>query len=226
MSRKRHILEIMLGIIVLFIPIFAFFNIRKIDLYTYCLNIFPMNVAYILNRLIIAIIIFCGLVLLTSCLRKKGKKTILFIVCIIIPFLIAPLPFVTSQWYQKRILYDKNSFDVFTNENPSLAKGNYVLCFFSEGCEYCEMATKKISTIQRRIGHSEAFKYVFYDDSDIVNSTNDIHSFDKIIVQTELFHKITHGRTPIIFFLHDGEVVQINSYMTIDEKRIKQFVSE
>ena len=228
MSRKSHISEIILGIIALTIPILAFLNIRKIDLYTYCLNIFPMNVAYILNRLIIGIFIFCGLFLILSGFLKKGKKRLLFLASIIIPFLIAPLPCTTSHWYQKRISFDKNSFDAFIDDNPSIAKGKYVLCFLSTGCEYCEMTTRKISTLQQRIGHPEAFKYLYYDESGIDNfneSTQSTH-IEKIIVPTELFLTMTHRRTPIIFLVNDGEVIQKYSYTIIDEKEIKRFLSE
>ena len=228
MSRKREILEIILGIIVLIIPILAFLNIRRIDLFTYSLGFFPMNVAYILNRLIIGLFIFCGLILITSSLIKKERRTFLFIASIVIPFLIAPLPFFTSQWYQKRISFDKNSFDAFINDNPSIAKGKYVLCFLSTGCKYCEMTTRKISTIQQRISHQEAFKYIFYDDSDIdkfIESTHSNH-FDLMIVPTELFLTITHGRTPLIFLINDGEIIQKYSYTIIDEKEIKRFLSK
>lgn len=228
MSRKRDILEIILGIIVLIIPILAFLNIRRIDLFTYSLGLFPMNVAYILNRLIIGFFVFCGLILVVSALLEKRGKTILFIVSIVIPFLIAPLPFFSSHWYQKSISFDKNSFDAFIDDNPSIAKGKYVLCFLSTGCEYCEMTTRKITTIQRRIGHPEAFKYIFYDNSDIDNFIESTHSnhFDLMIVPTELFLTITHGRTPIIFLINDGEVFQKYSYTIIDEKEIKRFLSE
>ncbi|MBO7523079.1 MAG: hypothetical protein J6T30_04425 [Bacteroidales bacterium] len=228
MSRKREILEIILGIIVLIIPILAFLFIRRIDLFTYSLGLFPMNVAYILNRLIIGLFIFCGLILITSGIRKKGKRSFLFIASIVIPFLIAPLPFFSSHWYQKRISFDKNSFDAFIDDNPSIAKGKYVLCFLSTGCEYCEMTTKKIATIQQRVGHPEAFKYIFYDDSNVDKFIESTHSnrFDLMIVPTELFLTITHGRTPIIFLINDGEIIQKYSYTIIDEKGIKRFLSE
>lgn len=227
MSAIKKTIKSIIGLIILTIPIMALTNIRRVDLYAYCTGILPMDMTYIVDRLIIGIVIFGGIYLMTSFLENRLIRKIILIATIIIPFLVTPPPFLLTRWYQHRISLDDNAFKTFSDENPNIVRGKHVICFVSSGCEFCEMAAKKLSIIQTRSGSKDSFRYIAYDDNinELFTATHST-PFDHTTIPAEQFLKITHGRTPVILLVEDGKVITKYSYTILNEREIKAFLSE
>ena len=125
-------------------------------------------------------------------------------------------------------------FGVALKEAPlkdfDLEVGKQVICFFSTGCEYCQMAAHKLSLMQQFYGFpAENITYVFmgseegiekfYEHSESVRYRNvlyeDVHNL----------LKITNGNFPIIVFLDNGKVVQEYGFRDMKEAEIKAFMA-
>ena len=115
--------------------------------------------------------------------------------------------------------------------NMNLREGKKVLCFFSTSCEYCEMAARKLSLMQRFYGFpaknitcvfvgtslgvarfykeagTPAYRYILCDD--IV----------KVL-------EIIDGNVPVIVFMENGEVVHEYGFRNMREDEIKVFFEE
>ena len=125
-------------------------------------------------------------------------------------------------------------FDALLDESPldslHLRQGKQVVCFFSTGCEYCQMAARKLSLMQQFYGFpTESITYVlmgsqegieaFYSESQSERYRNvlyeDVH---------ELL-RVTNGNFPVIVFIDNGEVVHEYGFRNMKEEEIKAFFS-
>lgn len=125
-------------------------------------------------------------------------------------------------------------FDEMIDQPPldtlHLRNGKQIVCFFSSGCEYCEMAAQKISLMQRHNGfHSGRISYVF------MGSKEGIAKFYKesgsARYKTLLFNdmsslmKVVNGDFPVVVLLQDGQVVREYGFRNMDEEEIKEFMA-
>ena len=125
-------------------------------------------------------------------------------------------------------------FNEMIDQSPldklNLRNGKQIVCFFSSGCEYCEMAAQKISLIQRHNGfHAGRVSYVF------MGSKEGIAKFYKqsgsVRYKTLLFNdmssliKVVNGDFPVVVLLQDGQVVREYGFRNINEEEIKEFMA-
>ena len=115
--------------------------------------------------------------------------------------------------------------------NMNLREGKKVLCFFSTSCEYCEMAARKLSLMQRFYGFpAKNITCVFVGTSlGVARVYKEVGSpayryilCDDIVKVLE----IIDGNVPVIVFMENGEVVHEYGFRNMREDEIKAFFEE
>lgn len=128
--------------------------------------------------------------------------------------------------------------DVFAealNEPPldtlDLAEGKQVVCFYSTGCQFCQLSAQKLSLMQQRYGFpAENITYVFmgteegivkfYEKSESACYRNVIYP-DVIKLL-----KIVDGDFPVVVFMENGKVVHEYGSRNMREEEIKDFFTQ
>ena len=111
-----------------------------------------------------------------------------------------------------------------------LREGKQVICFFSTGCEYCQMAAQKLSLMQQFYDFpAENITYVFMGNEEGVveffgqmESPAYRHVLYKDVVR---LLKAINGNFPAIVFLDNGEMVHEYGFRNMREEEIKAFFS-
>lgn len=115
--------------------------------------------------------------------------------------------------------------------NMNLREGKKVLCFFSTSCEYCKMAARKLSLMQRFYGFpAKNITCVFVGTSlGVARFYKEVGSpayryilCDDIVKVLE----IIDGNVPVIVFMENGEVVHEYGFRNMREDEIKAFFEE
>ena len=115
-------------------------------------------------------------------------------------------------------------------DSLDLREGKQVICFFSTGCEYCQMAAQKLSLMQQFYGFpAENITYVFMGNEEGVaeffGQTDSLayrHVLYKDVVR---LLKAINGNFPAIVFMDNGEVVHEYGFRNMREEEIKAFFS-
>ena len=149
-------------------------------------------------------------------------------------FVASPPDNYTSAYDSDQNLQDELFYDLL-NESPldslNLQEGKQVVCFFSTGCEFCQMAAQKLSLMQQFYGFpAENITYVF------MGSEEGIAKFyeksQSIVYRNILCDnvidllKAINGQFPTIVFLEGGEVVHEYGFRNMKEAEIKVFFAE
>ena len=111
----------------------------------------------------------------------------------------------------------------------NLRDGKQVICFFSTGCEVCQMAAHKLSLMQQFYGFpkenitclfmgSEEGIAGFYEQSDSA------HYRDVLYPDVVRMLKAVNGNLPVIIFLENGAVVHEYGFRNMDEAEIKAYM--
>lgn len=123
-------------------------------------------------------------------------------------------------------------FEAALDEAPlkdlNLDEGKQVICFFSTGCEYCQMAAHKLSLMQQFYNFpAENVTYVFMGSEEGIERFYEQSGSERY--RSVLFEdvrnllKITNGNFPVIVFLDNGEVVHEYGFRNMKEAEIKAF---
>lgn len=124
-----------------------------------------------------------------------------------------------------------NILENFSNgESPEVLKsGKKIVCFFSTSCKFCRMAAKKITLFQKNSGLQLPVYYIFWDGTAKLNEfweETQSNKYPYQVVPPDIFFPLGGNQLPAIYFLNEGVIVAKHSYRTLDEKRIKEFLSE
>lgn len=115
-------------------------------------------------------------------------------------------------------------------DSLTLKEGKQVVCFFSTGCEYCQMAAHKLSLMQQFYGFpAENITYVFmgseegierfYEHSESARYRNVLYEDVRNLL------KITNGAFPIIVVMDNGEVLYEYGFRNMKEEEIRAFMA-
>ena len=149
-------------------------------------------------------------------------------------FAVSPPDNFTSAYRSDHNL-QKDLFDGLLGEPPldslHLKEGKQVLCFFSTGCEYCQMAAQKLSLMQQFYGFpADRITYVFMGSEEgIVRFYEKSKSFK---YRNVLYHNVVKllqtidGQFPTIVFLQEGDVVRQYGFRNMKETEIKSFFTQ
>ena len=123
-------------------------------------------------------------------------------------------------------------FDAMLDDAPldslHLREGKQVVCVFSTGCDYCQMAARKLSLMQQFYGFpADRITYVFmgneesmakfYDQSESVSYRGVLYS------DVVRLLKAINGKFPVIVLLDNGQVVREYGYRNMKEEEIREF---
>ena len=116
-------------------------------------------------------------------------------------------------------------------DSLNLTDGKQVVCFFSTGCEYCQMAAQKLSLMQQYYGFpAESITYIFMGSEDGIakfyEKSQSEHYRDVLYADAPKLLQTINGSFPTIVFLNDGEVVYEYGFRNMKEEEIKVFFIE
>ena len=146
-------------------------------------------------------------------------------------FLIAPPDNYTPSYTAEHNL-QVELFDEILDDAPldslNLREGKQVVCFFSTGCEFCQMAAHKLSLMQQYYGFpSDRIIYVFmgteegidkfYEKSESVRYSNVLYTDVVRLI------KVINGTFPTIVFMENGEPIHEYGFRSMKEEEIKAF---
>lgn len=149
-------------------------------------------------------------------------------------FVISPPDNYTSAYYPEQNLQTelfKKMLDDASLDSLDLQEGKKVICFFSTGCEYCQIAAYKLSLMQQFydfpvenityvfIGNEEGI-HIFYEKSQSMPYQDVLYS-DIIRVL-----KVTNGQFPMMVFVKNGEVVHEYGLRNMNEEEIEVFFTQ
>jgi len=149
-------------------------------------------------------------------------------------FVASPPDNFTSAYDSDQNLQDELFYDLL-NESPldhlNLTEGKQVICFYSTGCEICQMAAQKLSLMQQFYGFpAENITYVFmgseegivkfYEKSQSAEYRNVL--YDNLV---DLL-KAINGQFPTLVFIEDGEIVYEYGFRDMKEAEIKAFFTQ
>ena len=146
-------------------------------------------------------------------------------------FIISPPDNYTSNYDPDHNLQTE-LFDTMLDDEPlcslNLREGKQVVCFFSTGCEYCQLAARKLSLMQRFYGFPEEnITYLFFGNEESVAKFYELSESTRyrevLYPDVERMLKAVDGNLPTIVFLDDGVAVHEYGYRNMDEEEVKAF---
>lgn len=123
-------------------------------------------------------------------------------------------------------------FDTMLDEAPldslNLREGKQVVCFFSTGCDYCQMAARKLSLMQQFYGFPEEnITYLFVGNEEGIEKfygqSESARYRDVLYPDVTRLLKAVDGNMPTIVFMENGEVVHEYGFRNMNEDEIKAF---
>lgn len=148
-------------------------------------------------------------------------------------FVASPPDNYTSAYNEEQNL-QPTLFDSMLDEVPldslNLRDGKQIVCFFTTGCEFCQLAAHKISLMQRYYGFpSERITYVFmgkeegieafYEKSESAQYRNVLYPDAVSLI------KAINGAFPTIVLIDNGEFVHEYGLRSMKEDEIKSFMT-
>ena len=173
--------------------------------------------------------------------RMESKKTPFrwLILCLAVMastigvFVVSPPDNYTSSYDpEKNLQYEL--FDHALDETPldtlSLREDKQVVCFFSTGCEYCQMAAQKLSLMQRFYGFpADNITFVFMGSEDGITrfyeESASAHYRSVLYPDVVKLLKVINGNFPVIVLMDNGEVVHEYGFRNMREDEIKAFMA-
>ena len=146
-------------------------------------------------------------------------------------FIISPPDNYTSNYDPDHNLQTE-LFDTMLDDEPlcslNLREGKQVVCFFSTGCEYCQLAARKLSLMQRFYGFPEEnITSLFFGNEESVAKFYELSESTRyrevLYPDVERMLKAVDGNLPTIVFLDDGVAVHEYGYRNMDEEEVKAF---
>lgn len=125
-------------------------------------------------------------------------------------------------------------FDEMINEPPlyelKLQEGKQIVCFFSTSCDYCQMAARKITLMQRFYGFPpQRITYAFIGSKEAIRKffkQSDSERYQTLLYQDVApFLEVVNGNLPVVVLMQDGEVVHEYGFRNMDEDEIKAFMA-
>ena len=127
--------------------------------------------------------------------------------------------------YDKQTSFQEESLNQYLNES-GITTGKYIVLFLSPGCQFCDLASTKLSIIFSKIETDYNCKLVFWGEEEAITNFRGEHNFevfDYSILSPVTFLRITEGKMPLILLIDNGEVIQKYGYRNLDEREIVDF---
>ena len=144
-----------------------------------------------------------------------------------------PDNFISSNNFKQNVQEDL--FHDFMKAPPldslNLHEGKQVVCFFSTGCKYCQMAAEKLSLMQQFYGFPEEnITYIFMGSEEGIAKfyeKSQSAEYRNILCENVLdMLKVIDGKFPTIVFLEDGEIIHEYGFRNMKEAEIEAFFTQ
>ena len=111
----------------------------------------------------------------------------------------------------------------------NLRDGKQVICFFSTGCEVCQMAARKLSLMQQFYGFPrENITCLFMGNEEGISGfyeqLESAHYRDVLYPDVVRMLKVVQGNLPTIVFLENGAVVHEYGFRNLNEAEVRTFM--
>lgn len=146
-------------------------------------------------------------------------------------FVASPPDNLTSNFDPEQNLQTK-LFDAMLNDAPldslHLCEGKQVVCVFSTGCDYCQMAARKLSLMQQFYGFpADRITYVFMGNEESMakfyDQSESVPYRGVLYPDVVRLLKAINGKFPVIVLLDNGQVVREYGYRNMKEEEIREF---
>ena len=123
-------------------------------------------------------------------------------------------------------------FDAMLDDAPlnslHLREGKQVVCVFSTGCDYCQMAARKLSLMQQFYGFpADRITYVFMGNEESMakfyDQSESVPYRGVLYPDVVRLLKAINGKFPVIVLLDNGQVVREYGYRNMKEEEIRDF---
>ncbi len=182
------------------------------------------------------------LLLLLPIFKMESWKTpfrwlllcLIVMVSVVGVFIISPPDNYTSNYDPDHNLQTE-LFDTMLDDAPldslNLRESKQVVCFFSTGCEYCQMAARKLSLMQQFYDFPEEnITYLFLGNEEGVTrfyeQSESERYRDVIYPDVERLLKAVDGNLPVIVFLEDGVAAREYGFRNMNEEEVKAFFTQ
>lgn len=106
--------------------------------------------------------------------------------------------------------------------------GRHLVAFYSKSCNYCMMASRKVSAIQDRDNLPQDRFISVFPGEDTIGLSKFYHDggtrYTEALVSNDAFVRVTYGMFPLVLLIEDGQIVETYSHGDISERRIKDFL--
>jgi len=154
--------------------------------------------------------------------------------CTVAVFVVSPPDNFTPSYNPEHNLQTESFVEALSQaplEGLNLTDGKQIICFFSTGCEYCQMAAHKLSLMQQYYGFpAENITYIFMGSEEGIErfyERSESARYRNVLYQdVHNLLKITNGSFPIIAFFEDGKLVHEFGFRNMRESEIKAYMVE
>lgn len=182
------------------------------------------------------------MVLLLLVYKVEGRKTpyrwLIFCVALLVSattvFIVSPPDNYTPAYDSDQNVQEELFHDLLETsplDSLNLEEGRRVVCFFSTGCEFCQMAAQKLSLMQQFYGFpAENITYVFMGSEEgMAKFYEKSHSaeYRNVLCDNVVdVLKAINGQFPTIVLLEDGAIVYEYGFRDMKEAEIKAFFTQ
>ena len=182
------------------------------------------------------------MVLLLLVYKVEGRKTpyrwLIFCVALLVSattvFIVSPPDNYTPAYDSDQNVQEDLFHDLLETsplDSLDLEEGRQVVCFFSTGCEFCQMAAQKLSLMQQFYGFpAENITYVFMGSEEgMAKFYEKSHSaeYRNVLCDNVVdVLKAINGQFPTIVLLEDGAIVYEYGFRDMKEAEIKAFFTQ
>ncbi|MBI9033248.1 MAG: DoxX family protein [Bacteroidales bacterium] len=164
---------------------------------------------------------------------KKWSAIALVIIAFAVPVIVSPPDVIFLGKYAYDSYNDDGKLDVDLIKNSleaertlELGEGKEIICFFSTKCQFCKMASQRLSVINQRHENGIRISYVFFGEDETMEQFWEESKSDRYpwgFVPPNVFFDLSGKSLPAIFLLEDGVIKAKYGYRTIDEDYINSF---
>ena len=167
----------------------------------------------------------------------RGKVAVgvtLLIASLGVPFILFPTDAAYNLVLKSDNAVDEKRFDQFLQDSLAqtlhIDQGNYVLGYLSSGCKYCKLSGQKINTMVEN-NQLDTNKIIIL----IWGSDKSIEKFKKETGATHFRYakidpveaiQIVNGQFPTYVFVKNGKIVDAADLRGLNDKQLKEFLSE
>ncbi len=167
----------------------------------------------------------------------KGKMVVgigLLVASFAVPFACFPMDNIYLAFSRQEVKIDDKKMTRFLQDSTAQAlhitKGDYVIGFFSSGCQYCKLSARKLNTIiqNNQLDSSKVVFFIWGGEKSIQKFKNETETENyrfSVIGPVEAIELVL-GQFPTYLYVHDGKVEKVMDLRGLNEHGLVEFMSK